>query len=158
MVWLARALGYSTLALTATLLPRTHAVNEEAPTFVTAYPELVDVRPLAFNRPWSPFEDTAQDLLQDVRQRTSRSAHTLRKESMIADAWVSEMRRTKRLSLRDPFDISNAARSIPCNFTVTSRRLACNGHASAEWSKGTSGCSRVMCHGTRTGARRRHRA
>eukprot|EP00966_Prymnesium_polylepis_P111042 2568679-Prymnesium_polylepis.1 len=59
MVWLARRLAYDTLFFTATLLPARGCVHQERnsngtqrtvddaePDFVTAYPELVDVRPL----------------------------------------------------------------------------------------------------------------
>lgn len=169
MVWLARALGYDTLALTATLLPRgggcVHAsvneskrmVDDEAPVFAAAYPELVDVRPLTDAR-WSPTRDAASDLVgrdhdhvvgSTARSQGGQGAQTVftwRKRPDVATAFVARMRRENRLTLRDPLDPHNAARTAPCNFSVTGRQLACAGHVSARLPQRRGRpCTQVMC-------------
>ena len=167
MVWLARALGYDTLVLSATLLPAgtcTHPVaasasqmvDDEAPTFVTAYPELVDVRPLA-DSPWSPSDDAVLPLFRDPRQQSSLGVHTLRKRPAVAAAWIARMRSTKRLTLRDPLDPGDTSKATPCNFSVTSRMLDCKSHISALWPQGRfRRCSMVMCGQRGMWVRARH--
>ena len=162
LVWLARALGYETLVFTATLLATggcTHAaaadpstfVDDEAPTFVSAYPELVDVRPLTV--PWTPEQDPSLGLFHDAaRQRVNLGVYTLRKRPGVAAAWVERMRRTGRLTLRDPLDPGDVATAQPCNFSVSSRLLQCRSHLSAqEQLRRSRRCGLVMCgqRGTR---------
>ena len=166
MVWLARALGYQTLLFTATLLsrhpcshvdPNSDKVVEEAiPEFVAAYPELVDVRPLT-GLAWDPLHDpTASLLTRDARQATSLGVFTQRKVENIANSWITSMRRTSRLTLRDPFNVADDSRAWPCNFSVHDRLLGCASHISTAWPRsGYKRCGLVMCgeHGLWVGGR-----
>ena len=156
MVWLARALGYETLVLTATLLPRgtcqhpledgsAEVIDDEAPTFATAYPELVDVRPL---EKWTPSEDGTRPLVHDAqRQPVNLGAHTMRKQPSIADAWLAQMKTERRLSVRNPLEPDDESNAAPCNFSVHARLLQCAAHVSANWLVGRarSACGVVMC-------------
>ena len=156
LVWLARSLRYDTLIFTATLLtngPCQHAiasnlsqpklVDDEAPRFVTAYPELVDVRPLA---PWDDSQEDTVGLTLDPRQVGNHGTWTLRKQPRIAEEWIESMRRTNRLSLRNPFAVFDETQARPCNFSTASRSLGCASHLSDAWQRSAyKRCGLVMC-------------
>lgn len=153
MIWMARVLGYDTLFITATLLcnqpgpaPVTgNGTSTTARSFATAYPEIVDVRPLT--------PAMATDQAQGIHEYLAGAAgggnssgngsngpkidvRRLRKVPAVADMWVRQMRSEPRLALRDPFGgkrLPPSSRLRPCNFSVVRATLECEDHISSWW-------------------------
>lgn len=120
-------------------------VEDANPRFVTAYAEVVDARPLT-DAPWDPLQDPARFLTHDPRQSASLGVFTLRKTAAAAEQFVERMRRSSRLTLRDPFHVADGSRAAPCNFSVHDRLLGCASHVSALWPRGAyRRCGHVMC-------------
>lgn len=150
MVWAARILKYETLFFTATLLCH----QQPNTTFTTAYPELVDVRPLQESwvqeqgrgvlsmLAWPPIAPSSDGLHQGMYQ----PIYTLRKKPRVADRWIDEIRARGLLSLRDPLFPSVPSHVRPCNFSVSKVSLQCANHISAEWPESEwHWCALPMC-------------
>ena len=185
MVWMARALGYETLLITATLLcnqpmdveatfiGRGNGDSSGSPPsppgsrgFATAYPELVDVRPLDE----AMVHDQARgehSYLQEADSNTARvgdaatvELRSRRKRPDVADAWVRQMHEQRLLTLRDPFDLSNELRTRPCAFSVHRWTMQCANHVSSRWPQsawarcGIVGCGYVTAGAASRSARR----
>ncbi|KAL1524731.1 hypothetical protein AB1Y20_019614 [Prymnesium parvum] len=140
MIWAARVLRYESLFLTATLLCH----QSPNSTFTTAYPELVDVRPL---RPaWTSEQGRGVHPMLLQNRSAAAAAYSLRKDASVAEEWVGHMRAAGVLSLRDPLAPSDGARARPCNFSVARWSLQCAGHLSALWPESEwHWCSLPMC-------------
>ena len=159
MVWLARRLRYDTLFFTATLLPAHGCVHEEPGTngtnltvedtvltFVTAYPELVDVRP--FNEAMTAEQEKGENrwLIKDARAQRAVAIFTLRKRRNVGERWMQFYREAGRLTLRDPFALGDSSHVRPCDFNYTSRMLQCASHISSQWPQsGFKKMGMVMC-------------
>lgn len=197
MTWMARALSYETLFITATLLcnqpmdvlgatlvggsssSHTHdgrgtnvqdagdaTSSSSSRGFATAYPELVDVRPLGAAMVREQAHGVHAYLQEPVRAGgVPPSAngtgiggvvelHTRRKRPEAADAWVRQMREKRLLSLRDPFDVGSEARARSCSFSVRQWTLQCDHHVSSRWQDsswarcGIVGCGYAISGGT----------
>ncbi|KAL1530715.1 hypothetical protein AB1Y20_001614 [Prymnesium parvum] len=145
MVWLARRLGYETLFFTATLLPiqgcvhhelrngTRHVVEDADIYFTTAYPELVDVRPLNDEMTREQEAGGHRWLVKDARAFSGPSLFTLRKKRNVAERWLKSIREAERLTLRDPFSLEDATRARLCGFNASSRMLQCASHISSQW-------------------------
>ncbi|KAL3906431.1 MAG: hypothetical protein SGPRY_010548, partial [Prymnesium sp.] len=145
MVWLARRLRYETLFFTATLLPLQGCVHQEILegrkvnvedkeiSFVTAYPELVDVRP--YDEAMTDDQEHGDHpwLAKDSRASKALALFTLRKRKSFAEQWLKSIREAGRLSLRDPFALEDANSSRKCNFEPTTHLLQCSSHVSSNW-------------------------
>lgn len=150
LTWMARALGYETLFLTATLLcdgrgdgERTASGGERA--FVTAYPELVDVRPLGM----AMVEEQARGVHGYLQHGERGELRASRKRPEAADEWIAQMRSDGTLSLRDPFDVAAVGEGSqrPCEFSVHRWTLQCAGHLSSRWpTSGWSRCGLAQCN------------
>lgn len=141
MVWLARALEYDTLFITATLLcnqPLSMNVgssSNSARGFAMAYPEIVDVRP--FNAMTVDEQAKGRHSYLTAIQSSGGGdgydqLRARRKRPEVADAWIRFMHSSGLLSLRDPFDPAGAP-SKPCHFSVQRWTLQCSGHISSRW-------------------------
>lgn len=166
MVWLARALGYDTLFITATLLCNQpivisgSAINTSSPArgFAMAYPELVDVRPFDA----ATVDDQARghhSYLATTHSSEVGDAYdqlrARRKRPELADAWIRKMRDAGLLSLRDPFDPA-ASPAQPCHFSVQRWTLQCAGHISTRWPQSPwNRCGIVGCGYSLRSARER---
>ena len=191
MVWLARALGYETLFMTATLLcnqPMSGGVlgsggGGSSRGFATAYPELVDVRPLdaamvqaqargvhkylhepapssssdgAVSGSGSSSAGAAEHMTRPNELSTGLDVHTRRKRPEAADAWVRQMLDARLLTLRNPFDVGNEADAKPCVFSVRRWTLQCADHISSRWPASPwARCGIVGCGYTVSGGARR---
>ena len=144
MVWMARALGYETLFITATLLCNQpislgSGAASSARGFATAYPELVDVRPLDAKMVHEQSRGVHAYLQEAVPTRGAAERqeipdlYTRRKQPGAADAWVRQMRDAGLLSLRDPFDVASNRHARPCTFSVNRWTLQCDDHVSSRW-------------------------
>lgn len=191
MIWVARALGYETLFISATLLcnqPMSGGVlgsgSASSRGFATAYPEIVDVRPLGAETVREQAEGVHSYLQEDpagaakAAGHTSTAArpvdhattssdeastgldvHTRRKRPEVADVWVHQMRDARLLSLRDPFDVANEARARPCVFSVHRFTLQCANHLSSRWPMSAwARCGIVGCGYTISGGASARRA
>ena len=146
IVWMARALGFETVFLSATLLCNQPTAGDETTTgrgFGTAYPELVDVRPLG------PVMVAAQsrgvhNYLMSSETSSAVELRARRKRPENADLWVRRMKLDGRLTLRDPPslsrrsighapDVNAAAGVLSCDFSVMRSTLQCEGHISSRW-------------------------
>lgn len=151
LVWAARVLQYQTLFFTATLLCN-QVPNS---TFTTAYPELVDVRPLEST--WAEEQANGTHSMLVKPELSSQDSGLLsahdgldvflwRKRPSVADQWTARMRASGVLSLRDPLAPADDGRSSPCNFSVAKESLQCDGHISSSWPSGEwHACTLPMC-------------
>ena len=166
MIWLARVLGYETLFFSATLLCNQPYPNGSIPNrrlFATAYPELVDVRPLSHamvadqgrgvHSPYFALRPAEAERSATANAERGSSSGTadgafkaerevadvrgLRKLPHVAEAWVRKIRAEGRLTLRDPFATrladEAAAPPQPCHFNVSRWTLQCDAHVSSRW-------------------------
>ena len=185
MIWMARALGYETLFITATLLCN-QPIHVAAPMdrgggatnsgnalpgqsysqrgFATAYPEIVDVRPLSKAMTHAQARGVHDYLLKPTRssdhETESQTAdlHTWRKRPEVADAWIRQMQSAQLLTLRDPFDVQREDRAWPCRFLVNRWTLQCADHVSSRWPNSSwARCGIVACGFTFGGANSRSR-
>ena len=150
IIWMARELGYETLFFTATLLCNQPLANGTLPTrrsFGTAYPELVDVRPLTpkmvEEQAWG-----VHSYLGVEGEGKMVNVRSLRKRADVADAWVRQIRDDGRLALRDPFNRSEGREraSRPCRFRTDQRTLQCDAHVSSQWPESSwHRCGVPMC-------------
>ena len=153
MVWEARLLQYETLFFTATLLCH----QDHNSTFTTAYPEIADVRPL--DESWA--DEQGRGTYSMLVQRPAATAagpkdppgevlgqtiHTLRKQPLAAERWLTMVRQSGVLSLRDPIVPAAATLARPCNFSVARWSLQCEGHISSRWPTSEwHSCALPMC-------------
>ena len=114
IVLLARALNYDTIFFVASLC------CSMLPQDVCGVSELVDLRTPTGTR----FERQLNQTLG-----LSIPVHAERKPADVAAAWISYLQRSSVLTLRDPLDIRNDARALPCTFRP-SAWLSCAGHPS----------------------------
>ncbi len=146
IIWMARALGYDSLFLTATLLcnyqPQSSSGkghNAGVRGFGAAYPEIVDVRPLDGGMGESQGRGE-HAYLEDGGGAGGGSAIDVRmrrKRKDAAQSWVQSMQEGGRITLRGPpallgttkppFDVP----ARPCNFSVARWTLQCEGHISS---------------------------
>ena len=108
------------------------------------YAELVDLRVLT-NR-W--IGDQALGVHRFLSNNSNISdVHKWRKKASIAERWISQIRSTGLLSLRDPEQLDDDSLARPCNFSVVQRTLRCEGHVSTAWSWAPwwRACGIVMC-------------
>ena len=113
--------------------------------FATAYPELVDVRPLDA----AMVDEQARGVhayLQPVLNATDAAElRTMRKRHDVAEAWIHKMRGQGLLSLRDPIE-PQAASSSRCDFSVHRLTMQCDGHISSRWQRSAwSRCGIIGC-------------
>ena len=99
-------------------------------THTRRYPELVDLRVLTDR--W--VEEQALGVHRFLTSDSNLSrVHKWRKKISIAERWISQIRNTGLLSLRDPARLDDESRALPCNFSIVERTLRCAGHVSAAW-------------------------
>ena len=99
-------------------------------TYTPRYPELVDLRVLTDR--W--VDEQADGVHRFLAGDSNLShVHKWRKKVSIAERWISQIRNTGLLSLRDPARLDDESRALPCNFSITERTLRCAGHVSAAW-------------------------
>eukprot|EP00326_Haptolina_ericina_P041097 CAMPEP_0181246320 /NCGR_PEP_ID=MMETSP1096-20121128/43940_1 /TAXON_ID=156174 ORGANISM="Chrysochromulina ericina, Strain CCMP281" /NCGR_SAMPLE_ID=MMETSP1096 /ASSEMBLY_ACC=CAM_ASM_000453 /LENGTH=276 /DNA_ID=CAMNT_0023343147 /DNA_START=183 /DNA_END=1013 /DNA_ORIENTATION=- len=148
LIWAGRALDYDTLFLTATLLP-SPMNDSEAITFVSAYPEIVDLRVPDLDWAAIPSTRTHPYLEDDLTDRIPVYARRKRPEA--ASRWLRSLQNEGVLSLRDPLDPLNSDRARPCNFSYgPTVVLRCPGHPPTRWRTlpvlgAWDSCSIAMC-------------
>ena len=98
--------------------------------YTCRYPELVDLRVLTDR--WVDEQTIGVHRFLAGDSNLLR-VHKWRKKASIAEQWISMIRNTSLLSLRDPARLDDESRALPCNFSVTERTLRCAGHVSAAW-------------------------
>ena len=151
MIWMARELGYETLFFTATLLCNQPLPNGSLATrrsFGTAYPELVDVRPLTPAMTAEQAQGVHSYLGGGDEQGKMVNVRSLRKRADVAEAWIRQIRDDGRLALRDPFNHSTGKKghSRPCRFQTEKRTLQCEAHISSQWPESSwHRCGVPMC-------------
>ena len=126
MIWAARGLGYESLLFSATLLCR-----PGAPVPIAAYPQIADVR--AIRPSWHREQEAGVFSMLDGVASGSDDVHLHRKNRASAQEWVEHMRRSGVLSLCDPAHVDDEALALPCNFSITTTALDCDGHVSSSW-------------------------
>ncbi|KAL3914029.1 MAG: hypothetical protein SGPRY_007770, partial [Prymnesium sp.] len=145
MIWLARVLRYETLFFTATLL--CHQMPNSS--FTTAYPELVDVRPMTVSWTDAQGHGFHPMLLKSPSANKSlgeSQVYTLRKDPVVAEDWIDYIKKIGVLSLRHPMAPADETRAKPCNFSVSRWSLQCVGHISALWPESQwHSCAIPMC-------------
>lgn len=109
---------------------RTRSFKCERECTLRRYPELVDLRVLTDR--W--VEEQALGVHRFLGGDSNLShVHKWRKKASIAERWISQIRVTGLLSLRDPARLDDESRALPCNFSIVERTLRCAGHVSAAW-------------------------
>ena len=148
ITWAGRALGYDTLLFSATLLPS--SVSEtDAITFVSAYPEIVDLR--VPDPEWTMMQPLGAHPYLEDDPTEQIPLHARRKTPAAASRWMRAIRDEGLLSLRDPLDPLNSGRARPCNFSLgPTAVLRCAGHSPTRWKAlpvmgAWDTCSVAMC-------------